>query len=453
MGQRQWKKRREPPPQEIPIAQPATERAVLGQCLLYEDVALQIAAELEPDDFYEERHQQIFAAIKELAAASQPVDAMSIAQAMDARDLDIAGGIPYLVSLADAVATTANWHYYCSLLRSIAAKRAIQELGKVMAESAAESTFEASVDAIQQRIERLEKRNKPHNETVSTAKQAAIHTMQWLEKYFEGGVKYLETGYSRLDQLCPINDDDLIILGARPSIGKTALALNIVAHVAGRNSEAVHIVSTEMSARRLMLRLMAMESRTDLSGALRARAVDVAASPQVFDAATRIAGWPMYIDDTGRMTASEICRRAKRQHQAVGGLGLIVIDYLQNVEDEGTGERQNVIDEAAKKFKGLAVELQTPVLLLSQIGRDFEKRAIGKGLDVLPSKSDLRDSGGIEQAADSIWLLHRGYDSDGLAGPEGVIVVGKCRDGECGLVWTTFHGPHQRFTQNEVGGL
>ena len=451
MGHSHWKQRRDPPPTKQIIAAPQAERAVIGQALLYEDIALQLVSELEADDYYEEKHQQIHTAIAQLVADSQPVDALAVAQAMDSRDLELAGGVPYLASLVDRVVTPANWRYYCSMLRNVAAKRALQELGEVVAESAGDAPFDESVEAIQQKIERLEKRNKPHNETVTTSKAAAIETMQWLQQYFEGGVNYLETGFSKLDRLCPINDDDLIILGARPSIGKTALALNIAAHVAGQNSEAVHLVSSEMSARRLMLRLMAMEARTDLSGALRARAVEMATTPQVFDAAARIANWPLYIDDTGRMTASEICRRAKRQHQAVGGLGLIVIDYLQNVEDEGTGERQNVIDEAAKKFKALAVDLQTPVLLLSQIGRDFEKRAVGKGLDVLPGKSDLRDSGGIEQAADSIWLLHRGYDSDGLAGPETVIVVAKCRDGECGLVHATFNGPHQRFTQSEVG--
>lgn len=437
------------PPQNL-----EAEMSVLGGILL-ENSALNKALELlRPEDFYRESHRKIFSALIKLSDKNEPADLVTLtAQLQLENDLDGVGGASYLGNLVDYVPTAANIVYYAKLVKEKSiARRMIEVATEIAGRGYEGGEVEAALDWAEKSI--FEIANMKSRPSYFSTKEIMKDTFKMIEKLYERKehVTGVPTGYVELDKMTAgLQPDDLVILAGRPSMGKTAFALNLIEHAAVHATEKAPtiIFSLEMGKEQLVQRMLCSISRVDASR-LRTGHLGESDWPKLTNGAGLLSEAPIYIDDTPGITVLELRAKARRL-KADKNLGLIVVDYLQLMQGHNSESRQQEISEISRSLKGLAKELHVPVVALSQLNRSLESRS-----DKRPMMADLRESGAIEQDADVIMFVYREavYCEDCRSKErectknhehDAEIIIGKQRNGPIGTVHLTFQDRFTRF--------
>lgn len=435
------------PPQNV-----EAEISVLGSLMLDKDAIFRVVDTLAPYDFYKPTHHEIYQAMLDLSGKHEPVDVLSVASRLKEKNkLEEIGGPSYLATLVNAVPTASNVEHYATLVRRkrlfrdlISASHHIAELGYKEDEN-----VETLIDEAEQKIFGIAKDSLRRD--FLPIKDLMPGTAERIERLHkgDGALRGVSTGFLGLDNyLAGLQKSDLIILAARPSLGKTALALNIAKHVALKEKKPVGVFSLEMSHEQVMDRLLASEAMVDLwrlrTGHLEEELGDFT---ELGRAMGRLSEAPIFIDDSASPTPLELRAKARRLH-ARHELGLIVVDYLQLVRGHGRVEsRVQEVSEISRSLKALAKELNVPVLALSQLSRAIEQR----GGDKKPQLSDLRESGSIEQDADVVMFIYR-KDSNQKNMAE--ILIEKHRNGPTGRIeldfnegFATFQTPSKNYEE------
>lgn len=426
------------PPQNI-----EAEMSTLGSLMLDREAIHKVADFLSPRDFYKPAHQEIYTAMLELSGKNIPIDVLSVTNRLKEKEkLEEAGGVGYLTSLVNSVPTASHVAHYASIVRKkrllrdlIEASYHISQLGYKEAED-----VEEIIDEAEQKIFGISRDSLKQD--FLAVKAALGEAWERIERIHrgDGALRGVPTGYPDLDNyLSGLQKSDLIILAARPSLGKTSLALNIARNVAREAKKAVGIFSLEMSREQLIDRLIASEAMVDLwrlrNGRLRQDGENDDFT-RIRDAMEALSQAPIFLDDTPMPTVMEIRAKARRL-QAEHDLGLIVIDYIQLIKGPDRVEsRVQEVSEISRSLKALAKELNVPVLAVSQLSRGVEMRH-----PAIPKLSDLRESGSIEQDADVVLFIYRedkdrkNTDKKNIA----EILIEKHRNGPTGKVELYFH--------------
>ncbi|WP_281737701.1 replicative DNA helicase [Phascolarctobacterium succinatutens] len=437
------------PPQNI-----EAEQAVLGAMLIDKEAIAKATEVLSADDFYREAHRVIFSAMLELYNKNEAVDMVTVTEILK-RDnkLEEIGGIAYITSLANVVLTAANVKYHAEI---VAEKSVLRQLVRVSTEIAAMG-YEANedvgtlLDTAESRILEISNRKKKNDFTAIN--DILMDSVQSIESLLQnkGGLTGLPAGFADLDKLTSgLHPSDFIILAARPSMGKTALALNIVQNVAlrahkviGGEPRSVAFFSLEMSKEQLVNRMLCAEAGID-SQRLRVGEMRDEDWTHLWDACDTMSRAKIYIDDTAGITAMDMRSRARRL-KAEHGLDLIVVDYLQLMQGSGkrnnSGDRQQEVSEISRSLKALARELDVPVLALSQLSRSVESRQVKR-----PMLSDLRESGSLEQDADIVAFLYReDYYNPETENKHTELIIAKHRNGPVDTVNLFFQKQFTKF--------
>ncbi|UZD42841.1 replicative DNA helicase [Selenomonas sputigena] len=431
----------------MPPASIEAEQAVLGAMLLKPDAVTTAAEELSADDFYRETHRLIFEAMMELKERTEPVDLVTLTEQLKKADkLAKIGGIPALSLIANSVPTAANVHYHARIVHEKAQLRSLINAATEIAGAAYESADEVEdiMDSAEKRI--LAVSSGKRSKDFVPLQDILLDTLEQIDLRYnnKGSITGLPTGFTELDHLTAgLQKSDLILVAARPSMGKTAFTLNIAAHVVLRAKEPVAFFSLEMSKEQLVQRLLCSEGRID-SQRLRVGELEEKEWGDLIDTANRLSAAPLYIDDTPGITVMELRSKARRL-KAEHGLSLIVIDYLQLMQGRGNkngDNRQQEISEISRSLKALARELNVPVIALSQLSRSVESRQIKR-----PMLSDLRESGSLEQDADIVMFLYREdyYDPETENKNITEVIIAKHRNGPVDTVDLTFLKQFTKF--------
>lgn len=422
--------------ERIPPHNEEAEKSVLGSVLIDREVYFQVAEVLSPEDFYKESHREIFDAMTELFQRSEPIDTVTLSECLKKRkSLEAVGGRTYVAMLSALVPTTANAVQYARIVREKSVlRRLISAAGTIVEESYSETLESGDVLNNAERAIFNIARKRQSSEYTDIKYVLGRNIEQIQEAVKNGGqLPGLPTGYRRLDQMTAgLQKSDLIIIAARPSMGKTAFALNITQNAALRSGARVVVFSLEMSKEQLGLRLLSMESRLD-SKKLRLGELSDEDWGSINDALNKFSKADIIIDDTpglGVMQMLNKCRRINSEKP----IDLIVVDYLQMMTaDRRSENRQQEITTISRYLKQLAREMECPVIVLSQLSRAVETRTG----DHRPMLSDLRESGAIEQDADVVMFLYR---EDYYKTPQEEhnniceIIIAKQRNGEVGSV-------------------
>ena len=437
------------PPQNI-----EAEQSGLGAMLIDKEALAKATEILSAADFYREAHRVIFSAMLEIYNKNEAVDMITVTDILR-RDnkLEDVGGIAYITSLANVVLTAANVKYHAEI---VAEKSVLRQLVKVSTEIAAmgyEANDEVGVllDTAESRILEISNRKKRADFTPISA--VLMDSVQNIEKLLnnKGGLTGIPTGFNDLDKLTSgLHPSDFIILAARPSMGKTALALNIVQNVAlrahkrvGGDPRSVAFFSLEMSKEQLVNRMLCAEANID-SQRLRIGEMKEDDWTHLWDACDVMSKAKIYIDDTAGITVMDMRSRARRL-KAEHGLDLIVVDYLQLMQGSGkrntSGDRQQEVSEISRSLKALAREMDVPVLALSQLSRGVEARQVKR-----PMLSDLRESGSLEQDAEIVAFLYReDYYNPETENKHTELIIAKHRNGPVDTVNLFFHKQFTKF--------
>jgi len=424
------------------------EQAVLGGLMLSPNAWDSVADRIVEADFFRRDHQLIFRAIGELAAKGQPRDAVTLGEWFQSNHLEEqVGGTRYVLEIAASTPSAANVVAYADIVREKSVLRQLIDAGHDIAGQAFNPEGRDSREVIEfaeQQVFRIAETGARGRQGFVTVRQATVDAFGLLQQRFEtrGAVTGLSTGFTDIDHMTAgLQPGDLIILAARPSMGKTALALNMAESGAIKGKRAVAVFSMEMSASQLAMRLISSLGRINQQH-LRTGDLDDADWPRINTAITMLADAKIFIDDTPSLSPMELrsrARRLKREHD----LGLIVIDYMQLMVVPGNKEnRATEISEISRSLKALARELSVPVIALSQLNRSVEQRT-----DKKPVMSDLRESGSIEQDADVIMFIYRDeyYNPDSQSKGVAEILIGKQRNGPTGQVKLRFFGEYTKF--------
>jgi replicative DNA helicase len=438
-------------PRERPVPwDQEAEQAVLGAMLLDGDAALKAAELLDDTLFYRDGHRRLFRAMIGLAEKGDVIDPVTLRDELQRRgDLEAAGGIEYVAVLLDVVPTAANVEYHAKIVKDKALLRRLIEVGTGIVQTAYEGRHDIGqlLDLAEQRV--FEVSFQRGTQEFVRLKELMWQAMERIEARHRGddSVRGVLSGFKDLDNRTNgFQKGDLIIVAARPSMGKTAFCLNLAANAALEGKVPVAIYSLEMSKDQLVERLLAAESFVDLHR-LRSGQLRDDDYPKMSRAAGLLGTAPIWIDDTPALSLLELRSKARRM-KVENGVGLVIVDYLQLIRGAGRSEsRQEEISFISRSLKALARELQTPVIALSQLSRAPEQR----GGDRRPMLSDLRDSGAIEQDADLVMFIYRAEMYATLMeqeeGQEGVaeLMLAKHRNGPTGTIKLAFHKQYTRF--------
>lgn len=429
----------------IPPHSIEAEQSVLGAMILDKE-AINTAIEIiRPDDFYKEANKEIFEAILVLFNKNEPVDLITLSEELKRRGtLENTGGVTYLANLSSGVATTANVKYYCKIVeeKSIL-RRLIRSCDDVIAKS-----YENS-DEVNAIIEKAEKAifditQGRHREGFSPLNEVLLSSFSQIEERAanQGALTGLTTGFIDLDnKLSGLQKSDLVLLAARPSMGKTAISVNIVTNAALKANANVAIFSLEMSKEQLVQRMISATAHVDLQKIISGR-LSEEEWIQVINSMGPLSQANIFIDDTAGISLMEMkakCRKLKIEK----GLDLVMIDYLQLMQLDGRQEsRQQEISAISRGLKALAKEMECPVIALSQLSRAPELRS-----DHRPILSDLRESGAIEQDADVVLFLYRDeyYHEDSEKKNIGEVIIAKHRNGPTGSIELVFKKEFTKF--------
>ncbi|MDG2051037.1 MAG: replicative DNA helicase [Myxococcota bacterium] len=430
----------------VPPNDLSAEKAVLSAVLLDNAVIHSIVTEIKEEDFYHPAHQLLYHAMVRLKDENQPVDLTTLAAHLEANALlEAVGGVVTLADIADYEATPANATHYAKIIRDKSTKRKIIHTASEIVALGYDQTESADrlLDAAESRIFGLStEQAKTTLSSIGVQMHDAVNHIDQLMSR-SGELTGLSTGYAKLDELTGgFQPGDLIILAARPSMGKTALALNVGRNAAVDHGKKVAVFSLEMTTRSLVMRLLSSEAQVDFS-AFRRGLISTEAHGRLMQAAGRLAEAGIWIDDTGAATVLEMRAKARRLH-AQHGLDMVVVDYLQLAHgDGGSASREQEISEISRGLKGLAKELDIPVLALSQLNRGPESRKEDKR----PMLADLRESGAIEQDADVIAFIYRDivYNKETEFENLAELIIAKQRNGPTDTVRLEFEGRFAQF--------
>src|SRR5665811_1417341 len=438
---------------KLPPHSVEAEQSVLGGLLLEASALDRIVDLMTADDFYRQEHRLIFRQIVRLSEQAKPVDVITVAEALEiAGELDKVGGLPYLGGLAQNVPSAANIRRYGEIVRERSIMRKLAEVGTDIASSSYNPT---GCDAAQL-LDEAESKVFEIAEAGSKGKQGFISMPPLLSQVVErietlygrdnpSDITGTATGFTDLDRLTSgLQPGELIIVAGRPSMGKTALAINIAENVALDSKLPVAIFSMEMNASQLAMRMLGSVGKLNQQDLRTGRLQDDDWG-RLTHALGRLNDAPIHIDESAALSSLDLRARSRRLHRQNNGLGLIVIDYLQLMSSnaaKASENRSTEISEISRSLKALAKELHVPVIALSQLNRSLEQRPNKR-----PVMSDLRESGAIEQDADLILFIYRDevYNSDSPDKGKAEIIIGKQRNGPIGKVELAFRGEYTRF--------
>ena len=421
------------------------EQSVLGAILLNKDCITEVTDIVTPSDFYKEAHLNIYAAMLSLYNRSEPVDLITLTDELKRMQaLDMVGGIAYITQLSTVVPTTTNVRNYAKIVKEKAILRTLINASyKILDVSYSENeSIEKILEISEKNIFDISQEKTGDNlKPIGEVLMSAYEVMEELARN-KGGITGITTGFADLDRKTSgLQKSDLVLVAARPAMGKTAFALNIAQNAALKAKSSVAIFSLEMSKEQLIQRMVAAQAHVELSN-IKNGNLSEEDWPKIIEAMGVLSRSNVYVDDTPGITVMEIrskCRRLKMEK----GLDLILIDYLQLMESDGGGEsRQQEIAKISRSLKIIAKELNCPVVALSQLSRAPELRA-----DHRPILSDLRESGAIEQDADIVMFLYRDeyYNEDTEKKNIGEVIISKHRHGETGTVELAWMGEYQKF--------
>lgn len=440
------------PPQDL-----AAEQAVLGAIFLDSDRLIEVKEFLSTDDFYKNAHKIIFRAMEHLSDNREAIDVLTVRSLLENQnDLETIGGIAYIAELATATPTAANASYYAKI---VAEKSLLRQLINKLTQSVEKAYSQEDpaedvlAEAEKSLIDVQQGRNTSSFRRISDVLSMNLDDLEERAKQ-KSTITGIATGYPALDAMTTgLHEEELIILAARPAVGKTAFALNIAQNIGTKQDKTVAIFSLEMGAESLVNRMLAAEGTIE-SHNLRTGQLKDEEWNQYFIAMGTLSKASIYIDDTPGIKITEIRARSRKLAQETGNLGLIVIDYLQLISGTGRENRQQEVSEISRQLKILAKELKVPVIALSQLSRGVEQRQ-----DKRPVLSDIRESGSIEQDADIVAFLYRDdyYDRAGADDDdEGFndvpevdnkveVIIEKNRSGSRGTVELLFLKEYNKF--------
>ncbi|MDX1749683.1 MAG: replicative DNA helicase [Methylophaga sp.] len=436
---------------KVPPHSVEAEQSVLGGLMLDNSAWEQVSDLLVDQDFYRHDHQLIFRGIAELMEQANPVDVITLAEWHNQRgELDKVGELAYLGALARNTPSAANIKAYASIVRERSILRQLIQIGNNIANMAFTPegrNSEEMLDTAERRVFEIAEKGAKRGGGFIQVKDVLSKVVDKIDTLFEqdSGITGLPTGFIDFDdQTSGLQPADLVIIAGRPSMGKTTFAMNIAENAAIHSKQPVAVFSMEMPADSLAMRMLSSLGRID-QHRLRTGRLNDDDWPRLTSAIALLNEAPLFIDDTGGLTPSELrarARRLKREH----GLSLIIVDYLQLMSGSANGRqaenRTNEISEISRSLKALAKELNVPVIALSQLNRSLEQRP-----NTRPVMSDLRESGAIEQDADIIVFIYRDevYNEDSAEKGKAEIIISKQRNGPIGTVALTFQGKYTRF--------
>ena len=430
------------PPQNL-----EAEKSVLGSMLIDARAAVRALERLRPGDFYLERHQDLFSAMKQLSESGTPLDAITLVDELDRRGvLQMAGGFTYITDLTVFTISAANIEQYITIVEEKSALRELIEAGNAIVNEAFDSDMElgATLAQAEKRVFDIALKKSVRSLLPIKPDLDIVYSRisEWMET--RGQMSGVPSGFYELDgKLNGFQKSDLIIVAGRPAMGKTTFAMNIAQHAATREGKCVAVFSLEMSREQLVLRLLCSEAEVDMSK-VRAGEIGMTELEKLANAMLPLARARIIVDDTAGISAGEIqskCRRLKLE----SGLDMVVIDYLQLMQPSGkTENRQQEISQLTRALKIMARELDGPVIVLAQLSRAPEQRANHR-----PMMSDLRESGSIEQDADIILMLYREAvyaEAEGeVADNTAEVIISKHRNGPTGVVNVQWWGEFTKF--------
>jgi replicative DNA helicase len=438
----------------IPPHNVHAEQSLLGGLMLDNSTWDRIADMVTERDLYRREHRLIFRAIAKLAAEDQPFDLVTLAETLERTEqLDGAGGLPYLGTIANETPSAANIKAYAKIVRQTSVLRQMIAAGTDIADSGYNPMGrDASelLDAAERRVFEIaeqEARGGGGFQPIKTLLGRAVERIDALYQRDEP-ITGLATGFTDFDMMTSgLQPADLIIVAGRPSMGKTSFAMNMAEHVAIQSKRPVAVFSMEMPGDALAMRMMSSLGRID-QHRVRTGRLEEDEWPRLTSAVNILAGASMFIDDTPALSPTEVRARARRLKRDQNDLGLIVLDYIQLMQAPGVGEnRATEISAISRSLKALAKELNVPVIALSQLNRSLEQRPNKR-----PVMSDLRESGAIEQDADLIVFIYRDevYHEDTKDKGVAEIIIAKQRNGPIGTTRLTFLGKYTKF-ENYIG--
>lgn len=430
------------PPQDI-----EAEQSVLGALMIDKEAIFNIADLLMPEDFYKTANAEIYKAMLKLWGRQEPIDILTVTSELKKNNLlKNIGGVGFLTELVNAVPTAAHINHYAKIVKEKKILRNLIEASQKITQEALETPedMEILLDDIEQRIFSISNQSATRN--FSSLKNELQLAYERIERLHQGEsrLRGIPSGFSQLDSLLSgFQKSDLIIIGARPSFGKTAFALDIGRYIGASTQHSVGIFSLEMSTEQVVDRLIASEAKVDLWKLRTGRLTDPLDYQMIQAALDRLSGASIFIDDTPSPNIVEVRRMARRLQAEHKNLGLLIIDYLQLIRprrDYDSAVQQ--VTEVSRGLKALAKELNLPVIAISQLSRDIDKREIK-----IPRLSDLRESGSIEQDADVVlfinplWRYQQEKNSELSAEEEGMtdIIIAKHRNGPLGAVRLKFN--------------
>ncbi|RGM24702.1 replicative DNA helicase [Ligilactobacillus salivarius] len=443
------------PPQNI-----ETEQAVLGAIFLNTDALADAMEYVEPDDFYRRAHQILFQAMVDLNNDGEAIDVLTVQNYLTTNNqLDDVGGVAYIAELATSVPTAANAGYYAKIVEEKSMlRRLISTATNIITQANnGDDDVPSLLDSAERQIMDVsERRNRSGFREIKDVLNETLSDIDRLSQQSED-ITGLPTGYREFDKMTAgLQPDNLIILAARPAVGKTAFALNIAQNVATSTDTSVAIFSLEMSAESLVNRMLCAEGSINANH-LRTGQLDEGEWQNLIVAMGALSNTSIFIDDTPGIKMAEIRAKCRRLAKEKGNLGLVVIDYLQLIEGSNKESRQQEVSEISRQLKKLAKELSVPILALSQLSRGVEQRQ-----DKRPVLSDIRESGSIEQDADIVAFLYRddyyergeskseedGDDQDSLNQDVGEVelIIEKNRAGARGTVKLLFIKSYNKFS-------
>ena len=437
---------------KVPPHSIEAEQSVLGGLMIRNEAWDIVADKIKAHDFYRPEHQIIFEAMASLANELQPLDVLTVAEALQTRNLaDRVGGIAYLAELAEGTPSAANIGTYADIVRERAILRQLISAGSGITESAFEPDGRSTdnlLDSAMQAVFDIAEGGMQDDGPIPVEPllQGAFERVDELSKN-PNALTGLETGFPDLDRLTTgLQDSDFIVIAGRPSMGKTALAVNVAEHAvmqADDDADAVLIFSMEQPAEQLVMRLLSSLGRID-QNRLRTGNLDAEDWPRLEWAVNQLKQKPLYIDDAGGLTPNAVRLRARRVARTTRGrLKLIIVDYMQLMTAEDAGEnRATELSQISRTLKSIAREFRCPLVALSQLNRALENRE-----DKRPRMSDLRESGAIEQDADVILFIYRDEEYNKESDDKGLaeVIIGKQRNGPTGVVKMRFFKELTKF--------
>ncbi|MCL2918449.1 replicative DNA helicase [Shewanella litorisediminis] len=427
------------------------EQSVLGGLMLDAEAWDKVAEAVVREDFYSRSHRLIFSAMQKLVEQGQPLDLITVSEQLELNnELDDAGGFAYLGEIAKNTPSAGNILSYAEIVRERAVVREMIRVAHEIADAGYNPEgrdSSALLDLAETKVFKIAEQRANANEGPEDIKAILEKTVDKIEQLYNNphnGVTGVSSGFSDLDRMTAgFQSGDLVIVAARPSMGKTTFAMNLCEYAAMNEDKPVLIFSLEMPSEQIMMRMLASLGRVDQTKVRTGQLDDEDWARVSSTMGLMLEQGKMYIDDSSGLTPTEVRSRARRVAREWGGLSMIMVDYLQLMQVPALADNRTLeIAEISRSLKALAKELEIPVIALSQLNRSLEQRA-----DKRPVNSDLRESGSIEQDADLIMFIYRDevYNNDSQDKGTAEIIIGKQRNGPIGRVRLTFQGQFSRF--------